>query len=415
MCAVTASVVFLVNLSLTIWAAAKYGIRGGIGTIHDGSCSSTKNMSLWSHLAINVLGTALLSASNYCMQCLTAPTRHEIDRAHQRRIWLHIGVPSVRNLSHISRIRTILWLLLALSSIPLHLFYNSAVFSTLSAREYDILTISPNLATRKFFNSTAVPRGAPDVEDYGSIDSLPLPRPPFPQSRLIEYGHRLMRDVQNESIWQRMENKDCIRKYGQQFVSTHGDLLIVSPALNDSFSLKFMDTAYPKTANGGGPSYNWMCDLYPEAQYGINNEQCRLNVVLQHPTDWAIRSNREDRTTGMWQPDPVDYCLSLRVEEHCRLQFSLALLILVVVCNFCKAACMILMVYRHDSKPLVTLGDAISSFLDEPDTTTEGQCLAAKDVFQQHKWVRGPRPWATRTFTWFSSASLTSWLVCNIL
>ncbi|KAL8901925.1 MAG: hypothetical protein Q9207_004966 [Kuettlingeria erythrocarpa] len=413
-CAVTASLVFLINLIVTIWAAAHYGIDNGIGTIQDGSCQTTKTLSLWSHLAINVLGTALLSASSYCMQCLSAPTRPEIDRAHKQHVWVNIGVQSVRNLLHISRTRALLWLVLALSSIPLHLFYNSAIFSTLSAREYDILTISPNLAAGKFFNVTAVPPDAVDPLAWEYSYSEEWAFLPYPHSRLVEFGLDLLTNVRNASIWQRMDNRDCIRKYGKEFVSTQGDFLAVSRALNDSFSIKFVDTAYPKTKNGGGPSYNWMCDLYPEAQHGGNSEQCRLDILLPQANEWAIRS-RSPNQDGIWQHDPVDYCLSRRVEEHCRLQFSLSLLILVVICNSIKAACMILMAYRHDDKPLVTLGDAVASFLEDPDSTTQGNCLATKHAFHKREWSGQPCPWAIKRVDWFSSSSSTRWVLCNML
>ncbi|KAL9034312.1 MAG: hypothetical protein Q9180_005478 [Flavoplaca navasiana] len=416
-CAVATGAVLLINLLVTIWAAAHYGIEDGIGTIQNGGCDFTKTLSLWSHFAINVLSTAMLSASNYCMQCLSAPTRQDIDRAHAQHLWLDIGVRSVRNLLHISRIKALLWVLLALSSIPLHLFYNSAIFSTLSAREYDILTISPNLAVGNFFNVTAVPPDALNPGPYDHSYSDEWAFPPYPRSRLIDYGLSLMRDFNNTSIWQRMDNKLCIQKYGRQFISTQGDFLAVSHALNDSFSIKFIDTAYPKTDNGGGPSYNWMCDLYPDAQHGINNEQCRLEVLLPKATKWAIRSNRRNFPNyGMpWQPDPVDYCLSRRVKEECRLQFSLALLIVVIICNFVKAACMIVIVYRHDAVPLITLGDAIASFLDDPDSITQGNCVAPQGSFQKRKWTRQPRSWATKRAYWFSSSSWTRWTLYNTL
>lgn len=418
-CAVATSMVFLINLIVTIWAAAHYGIADGIGAIQNGGCGSTKTLSLWSHLAINVLSTATLSASNYCMQCLSAPTRQDIDRAHAQHHWLDIGVRSVRNLLHISRIKALLWVLLALSSIPLHLFYNSAIFSTLSAREYDILTISPNLAVGKFFNVTAVPPDAlnPGPYDHPYTDEWAFP--PYPRCRLVEYGQSLMRDFNNTSVLQRMDNKDCIQKYGRQFISTQGHFLAVSHALNDSFSIKFIDTAYPKTDNGGGPSYNWMCDIYPDAQHGISNEQCRLDVLLSTATTWAIRSNRfiTDYLNygSRWEPDLVDYCLSRRVKEECRLQFSLALLIVVIMSNFVKAVCMIVIVYRHDDTPLITLGDAIASFLDDPDSTTQGNCVALQDSFQRRKWPQRPRPWATKRAYWFSSSSWRFWTSYNIL
>lgn len=93
----------------------------GIGVVMEGQCSRVKTASLWVHVAINILSTTLLSASNYCMQVLTSPSREEVDRAHREGKWLDIGVQSIRNLFMIRSKRMWLWLVLALSSVPLHL------------------------------------------------------------------------------------------------------------------------------------------------------------------------------------------------------------------------------------------------------------------------------------------------------
>ena len=120
-CTCSAAVVLLVNSGLTIWATHSVPIQDGIGTLIDGNCSRIKSWGIWLHLAINVLGTLLLGASNYCMQYLTSPTREEVDKAHAKRRWLDIGVPSYRNLFCIPWDRLFLWSLLGLSSVPLHL------------------------------------------------------------------------------------------------------------------------------------------------------------------------------------------------------------------------------------------------------------------------------------------------------
>jgi hypothetical protein len=56
-------------------------------------------------------------------QCLSAPTRLELDRAHQKGESLDVGILSLRNLSRIPRRKLILWGCLAASSLPLHLLY----------------------------------------------------------------------------------------------------------------------------------------------------------------------------------------------------------------------------------------------------------------------------------------------------
>lgn len=79
-------------------ANAKHEVAASFATLYDGHCDKVKRLDLWLHLFINVLSTLLLGASNYCMQCLAAPTREDIDKAHGQNGWMDVGVPSVRNL-----------------------------------------------------------------------------------------------------------------------------------------------------------------------------------------------------------------------------------------------------------------------------------------------------------------------------
>ena len=44
-----------------------------------------------------------------------------MDKAHENNTWLDIGIQSFRNLMKIRKVRVVLWVLLAVSSIPLHL------------------------------------------------------------------------------------------------------------------------------------------------------------------------------------------------------------------------------------------------------------------------------------------------------
>lgn len=80
-----------------------------------------KKILLGADLAINILGTLLLGASNNCAQLLSAPTRKDIDDAHSRGKWLDIGTPSVRNIPILGRLRIALCTILFISSVPLHL------------------------------------------------------------------------------------------------------------------------------------------------------------------------------------------------------------------------------------------------------------------------------------------------------
>ena len=130
-CATSVMVVLLINVGLTIYVAtnAEMTRESGIRTLYEGSCDKSRTIGLWLHLGINILSTLLLSGSNYTQQCLTAPTRSEIDAAHARRQWMDIGVPSVRNLFRIKAERRYLWIAIGITSIPLHLLCVSITIS----------------------------------------------------------------------------------------------------------------------------------------------------------------------------------------------------------------------------------------------------------------------------------------------
>ena len=124
--AVSSSLVFLVNLVVTIWIGVQLKktastVHSTVQELYHGNCHDVETTNTWVHLAINVISTVLLSASNYCMQCLSAPTRKELDKAHKNGKWLDIGIPSIRNLKAIGKMKLTVWILLGLSSIPLHL------------------------------------------------------------------------------------------------------------------------------------------------------------------------------------------------------------------------------------------------------------------------------------------------------
>ena len=159
------SVVLLLNISFLIGASASHDGSLGAFALQKGSCAESKRLNTWLHLLVNVLSTGLVGSGNYCrwrsdrnmvelrltngrcnilgMQRLSAPTRTEVDRAHRKGKWVDIGVPSFRNLFFIHRWRAVGWLLLAGSSIPVHLIYNSTCFVETTAISYNAYVVHP--------------------------------------------------------------------------------------------------------------------------------------------------------------------------------------------------------------------------------------------------------------------------------
>ena len=120
--ALAAIIVLSINVGLLIWVRSAFDVpHDGAATVFRGSCTKKTTISIWCHLAINVCSTLLLSASNHAMRVLSAPTREDIDKAHCTGLRMDIGVSSIKNLRSIPKRRTMIWVALGISSIPLHL------------------------------------------------------------------------------------------------------------------------------------------------------------------------------------------------------------------------------------------------------------------------------------------------------
>ena len=342
LCGGAAFTVLAVNITLVISASTHYGVFGGFGTIMDGSCEKTKNLSLWLHFAINALSTILLGASNYCMQCLSSPTRLEIDKAHSQGICLDIGVSSIRNLRRISRGRHLLWWLLAVSSIPLHLMYNSAIFTTLATQSYRVY--------------------------IGPSDSLDGPLQRF-NSAHQDNLHSIYETFSISTI-ERLDNAKCIKAYAESFVAARSDVIAVSSTVVKGQDLQELYQTVDTC--GRTVPYCWICN-------GGFHEGCDTGPILSNSSSWTliglawtnstypIATPGKPLTTKSETRIPVDYCLSKRVKERCKVQFSLHVMIVVIISNLLKAVSMLLILWTQKSAPLVTLGDAIVSFLEVPD------------------------------------------------
>jgi hypothetical protein len=120
---VCARVVLLTNVCWIGYVREKYGIQDGYGTIQTGDCEMARRTNTWLHFLINILSssTALLNGSNAFMTAYSGPSREEVDKAHSRGRFLHIGSFSLGNLRKISKGKGFVVLLLACSSVPFHL------------------------------------------------------------------------------------------------------------------------------------------------------------------------------------------------------------------------------------------------------------------------------------------------------
>jgi hypothetical protein len=214
--------VLLTNVLLMIVTASGPKPDRGIGTLYVGSCGIVNKWNLALHLLINILSSILLSASNYAMQILSSPTRSECDKAHARRDWLDIGVNGLRNLTRISWQRRILWTLLGISSIPIHLLFNSAIFKTLVANEYFRAVV-----TTDFLDGGEImandPYSGPSYSDF-DVSSLEQYRSDY---------HAALRSIQQQyrerkTMYEQLDPPECISSYGRPLMSGRSNVFLVT-------------------------------------------------------------------------------------------------------------------------------------------------------------------------------------------
>ena len=420
--AIAAFLSLIANLTLAVWSTTHRGDNslGVLIEVFRGDCGKASRLNLWVHLAVNAISTILLSASNFTMQCVVAPTRDDIDRTHAKMKWLDIGVPSLRNIRHISTWRKTMWILLFLSSLPLHLMFNSVFFISIATYDYNVIFATPNFTTGADF-STANGRNTVYFQ------------PPSFKENLTNVQHSV---VQRE--WERLENVDCIRAYANDLITDRRHVVVVSSnaSIRDTGSVigsQNQEYVLPERwytlAEGYNP-YTWICS---DRDLQVLHPPPHKTHDGYGPLCYSY-AQRLTKVPDEWSPSEfrADYCLSEQVPGSCAANVNIAIIWIIVVCNIIK---LVVMTYLASSKvltqPLVTIGDAITSFVTKPDPTTIGMCLISRrDMsnytdyinLQIHNNDLHPRPlplkpwfpeepqkWIPKDLRWSNAASKKRW------
>ncbi|KAH7132548.1 hypothetical protein B0J11DRAFT_230512 [Dendryphion nanum] len=421
-CIATSLFVLSFTLTFVVWAATQHKTGSGIVLLFQGSCKKSKRMSIGFHLIINVLSTLLLSASNYCMHVVSAPSRQDIDRMHASKITMDIGLNSFGNILKLPWNRRILWALLGLSSIPLHLMANSSIFPSTAAYSYTAAVV-----TTDFFE------GYPWHPDY--LESVSM-GPKLNTSKYRTFSSEWiawMGKVQEGSIrLKQLDHKTCVKTYANHFITNNGNLLLVTKdypvsvgCLNSSVLSAFR-TGYDygsvaPQSRVEWMTYNWFCSKHKNGEPGsvlIDLPHCS-SVLSSTFLSFSLKVDKQSRcyNTSNWPPPAIDidYCLTQEVEEACTVEASIVILTVVVAFTACKLACMIWMLYFLREKPIVVIGDAIACFLKYPDVSTFGACLRPSSLFKKNKFWRQARRWRSRPELWGTAVSPISWAVCWVL
>jgi hypothetical protein len=185
-----------------------------------------------------------------------------------------------------------------------------------------------------------------------------------------------LREVELE----RLENVDCIREYSLTFSERRRHLILViaekeKPTRHEPSRIISHRANFGMNAYGGcqPDRYDWLCyaALGGDCHWG---EGCSKQARRIDPHNW--------KTFGGLKPE---YCLSETVPQTCGLRFSSRLAWVVISFNILKLLILIVCCLPKGpldrEQPLLTIGDAISSFLRHNDQTTSYLCaMGASDL-----------------------------------
>ncbi|KAH6875225.1 hypothetical protein BKA58DRAFT_379442 [Alternaria rosae] len=109
-------------------------VRNGF-LFHSSPCRepTAGNINTVLHLLVNAVSSAILASSSFFSQVLSSPTRAEVDVSHARGRSVDVGVLSWRNALRLSPFKTVAWVALLVTSLPLHLLFNSAILQSVDS------------------------------------------------------------------------------------------------------------------------------------------------------------------------------------------------------------------------------------------------------------------------------------------
>ena len=213
----------VLELALLIYSIRTNRPRGGLGMLYDGSCAKVKKLSILVLLPLNIIGTVLISTSNYVMQAVAAPTRLEVNQSHVRGGFRNIGMPTSYDMVNGRPYKSTLWWILALTTMPIHLFLNSSVFSTLQTNNYGVMIVSSDFEqdeTWKLCNTTK-------VGNYTSSFVCEM-------RQLLAERHSAASNITS------LSSRDCISRYGNDLQSSASSVALLTDSSIDYSILEDM-------------------------------------------------------------------------------------------------------------------------------------------------------------------------------
>jgi hypothetical protein len=444
----------------------------GQSILYKGNCDISSKANLWIHLLINIISTGVLASSNFFMQGLVAPTRAEVNAAHQAGHWLEIGVQSLKNFRFLGWRKILFWILFSLSSVPLHLIFNGCVLESKGSNGFMALVGSEELLHGGWKGLPSITSATYDQPDLSSTILAELD-----PSHNMKQMKPVIDSLEERNVtdnWEELPFGKCMDRYNKPDKPlTHSRHVVLiaydfddlsrnstkgwrrADVLKNTSNITNLNTWNPlltvDTFWRTGRSLGQFDNAVGDHGYMSNPDPASIglgyDLSFTINGSWVMDSsyNVFDAVSGVIVLDPgvfnskhrvllVDRCYSEKYKAPCRLSIANSLLLVVcIMCLFKCILCILVLKLRvwGNENPLMTPGDAIASFISRPDDETRGMCtLSLADLKKtpkrtqfglrgaapQYKWLQGPRQWQGLQERKFGNAVPTTiWVQSSLL
>ena len=255
--------------------------------------------------------------------------------------------------------------------------WNSAIFASIPTYEYRVV-----FATLDFQSNN---------QSWASVDGFD-----FNSLRL------------NAPNLEFLDRADCVNRYLQP-LNAGKDVIVVTKRTTAE---NYNRTMLVSEVTGGLSWYfeeYWICSSRP-TWLAMGGGGCTSDVIDPFISNWAVAEFKNSTNFMGNGAVPVDHCLSGGInpsQEMCSVGFSSYIMFLVVVVNALKCGLVGFTAWKTGKlDAIVTLGDAISSFLREPDHQTEKMCLSTKRSFTgKANWQPQAHVWQLTKLRWVHSVT----------